>query len=440
MRLRSWQQKLVFGAGSVLFFAGALVLLSSLFQQNIKQPESVSAADTVAHGLVATPEVQPARSLYGIIIDDLEVIEKQVKRNERFTDLLKSYFVEDKVLRQITELPRSMFDFRKVTARKKYTLLVEQDSLHSAKALIYEPNQVDYFIFHLEDSLTVEARHRETQLVERTIAAEIDESLSQTIESMGVSSEVTNRFVDIFAWQVDFYRLREGDKFKVIYKDLQVDGETIGVASIEGIYFEHAGKPMYAFPLDQGDGIEFYDENGQSLRKAFLKYPIEFTRISSRFSLKRYHPVAKVFRAHKGTDFAAPVGTPIRSVGDGTVEEARYKGNNGNYVKVRHNGTYTTQYLHMSKIARGIRPGTRIKQGQTIGFVGSTGLANGPHLCYRFWKNGVQVDALRVKLPPAQPVNEENLATFELIKQELKQKLDLIALPSSSGEVTIAAN
>jgi murein DD-endopeptidase MepM/ murein hydrolase activator NlpD len=257
---------------------------------------------------------------------------------------------------------------------------------------------------------------------------------------LGISPDVTNRFVDVFAWQVDFNRLQKGDKFKVIYKEILVEGEVIGVSNIEGIYFEHAGKPLYAFPLDQGEGTEFFDENGQSLRKAFLKYPIEFTRISSRFSLKRFHPVAKVFRAHKGTDFAAPAGTPIRSVGDGTVEEATYKGNNGNYVKVRHNSSYSTQYLHMSKIAKGIRPGTRIKQGQTIGFVGSTGLASGPHLCYRFWKNGVQVDALRVKLPPAQPVSQENLPTFELIKQELKQKLDLIPLPSNSAGTAIASN
>jgi murein DD-endopeptidase MepM/ murein hydrolase activator NlpD len=429
------------GAGATFLFAGILVVLISLFQQTTRNRSQASQTmDSTMVIAAVQPEMQVQQVLYGMVVNDLEVIEKEVKRNERFTDLLETHYVEEKILKQISSLPKNVFDFRKVTAKKKYTLLVKNDSLQSVKALIYEPNPIDYYIFHLEDSLTVEARQRETALVERGISGEIEESLSRTIESLGIDPEVTNRFVDVFAWQVDFNRLRKGDKFKVIYKEIVVDGEVIGVSGIEGIYFEHAGKPLYAFPLDQGSGTEFFDEKGESLRKAFLKYPIEFTRISSRFNLKRFHPVAKVVRAHKGTDFAAPVGTPIRSVGDGTVEEARYKGGNGNYVKVKHNGTYSTQYLHMSKIAKGIRPGVRVKQGQTIGFVGSTGLASGPHLCYRFWKNGVQVDALRVQLPAAQPVSAENLPTFELIKQELKQKLDIIPLPSNSGEIAIASN
>jgi murein DD-endopeptidase MepM/ murein hydrolase activator NlpD len=439
MRSNTWQGKLLIGVGTTLLVTGALVVLISLFQKTTQPSvQAVVRQDT----LHLAPEPQPAadKVLYGMVVNDFDVIEGQVKKNQRFSDLFKPHFVNEKVVRQLAALPKNVFDFRKVTANKKYTLLVKQDSLSTATALIYEPNPIDYYIFRLEDSLTIEEGHRETRLVEKGIAGEIEESLSATIENLGVSPEVTNRFVDIFAWQVDFNRLQKGDKFKVIYKEIQVDGELIGVASIEGIYFEHAGKGYHAFPLDQGNGIEFFDENGQSLRKAFLKYPIEFTRISSRFNLKRFHPVAKVFRAHRGTDFAAPVGTPIRSVGDGTVEEARYKSNNGNYVKIRHNGTYTTQYLHMSRIASGIKPGKKIRQGQTIGFVGSTGLATGPHLCYRFWKDGVQVDALRVKLPPAQPISAENLSTFEIIKQELSQKLAMIPFPSSEGQIAVASN
>jgi murein DD-endopeptidase MepM/ murein hydrolase activator NlpD len=429
------------GSGTTLLLSGALLVLIYLFQWSSHLPlESAGPQDTVVQIAVPQPEVQADRILYGMVVNDLEVIEGQVKKNQRFTDLFKPHFVNEKVVRQLSALPRNVFDFRKVTANKKYTLLVKQDSISTAEALIYEANPIDYYIFRFGDSLTVEAGHRESQIVERGIAGEVKESVSATIEALGVSPEVTNRFVDIFAWQVDFNRLQKGDRFKLLYKEIRVDDQFIGVANIEGIYFEHAGKSYYAFPLDQGEGVDYYDEKGQSLRKAFLKYPIEFTRISSRFNLRRFHPVAKVFRAHRGTDFAAPVGTPIRSVGDGVVEEARYKSNNGNYVKIRHNGTYSTQYLHMSRIAGGIKPGKKIKQGQTIGFVGSTGLATGPHLCYRFWKNGVQVDALRVKLPPAQPVSQENVSTFEMIKQELSQKLDLIQFPSSSGQFTVASN
>ena len=240
--------------------------------------------------------------------------------------------------------------------------------------------------------------------------------------------------MDIFGWQVDFQRLQKGDKFKLIYEEAQVEGISVGIKQINGIYFEHSGSPYYAFPFDQGEGVDYFDEEGKSLRKALLKYPIEFTRISSRYTMNRFHPVQKRWKAHLGTDFAAPTGTPIRTVGDGVVEEAQYKSNNGNYVKVRHNGTYTTQYLHMSKIAEGVRAGTRIKQGQTIGYVGSTGLATGPHLCYRFWRNGVQVDALRVELPPSQPVKKDYLEEFEKVKQELTKKLGVIPLPTQQQD------
>jgi len=208
----------------------------------------------------------------------------------------------------------------------------------------------------------------------------------------------------------------------------------VGIKQINGIYFEHFGSPYYAFPFDQGDGVDYFDDQGRSTRKALLKYPIEFTRISSRYTMSRFHPVQKRWKAHLGTDFAAPVGTPIRTVGDGVVEEAQYKSNNGNYVKVRHNGTYTTQYLHMSRIADGVRAGTRVRQGQTIGYVGSTGLATGPHLCYRFWRNGVQVDALRVELPPSEPVKKDHVADFNTVKDNLIKKLEAIPFPEQKQD------
>jgi murein DD-endopeptidase MepM/ murein hydrolase activator NlpD len=285
----------------------------------------------------------------------------------------------------------------------------------------------------------VEVCQREVTTVEKNVTGEIRSSLSETIEEMGISHELTNKFVDIFAWQVDFQRLQKGDKFKLIYEENRVEDRPISVGKILGIYFEHFGNGYYAFPFDQGDGLDYYDEAGKSLRKALLKYPIEFTRISSRYSLSRFHPVVKVFRAHLGTDFAAPTGTPIRSVGDGVVEEAQYKANNGNYVKIRHNGTYTTAYLHMSRIGAEISPGLRVRQGQTIGYVGSTGLATGPHVCYRFWRNGVQVDALRVELPASQPVKQENIERFQKVKETLIERLKLIPFMPASPEIVVAA-
>lgn len=375
---------------------------------------------------------------YGMVVNNHEVVEDEVKKNQRFTDLLNGYHLSDGLYRQLSLVPRDVFDFRKIVAHKKYSIVHANDSLKTVRALIYEPNPIDYFIFHFTDTLLVEACQREVMTEEKSVAGIIESSLSETIESLGISHELTNKFVDIFAWQVDFQRLQKGDKFKLIYLQKSVEGKVIGIEQIQGVFFEHMSQPYYAFPFDQGNGVDYFDEEGNSLRKALLKYPIEFTRISSRYNPNRFHPVAKVFRAHRGTDFAAPTGTPIRSVGDGVVEEAQYKANNGNYVKIRHNGTYTTGYLHMSKIAAGVRPGTRVRQGQTIGYVGSTGLATGPHLCYRFWKNGVQIDALKVELPPAEPILESARPSFNGIKEMMMDRLQTIPLPPTAGDLAIA--
>lgn len=378
--------------------------------------------------------------LYGMNVTSLNVLEDVVKRNQRFFELFKDAYVSPAVMQQLHILPRKEFDFRKVAANRKYTLIHANDSLKTAHALVYEANPIDYVIFYLKDSLQIEAKQKEVVVEEKSIAGRIESSLSETIESLNISHELTNKFVDVFGWQVDFQRLQKGDQFKLVYEEKSVEGKPYAIGDILGIYFQHFGNSYYAFPFDQGDGLDYFDEDGNSLRKALLKYPIEFTRISSRYSMSRFHPVVKVFRPHLGTDFAAPTGTPIRSVGDGIVEEAQYTTNNGNYVKIRHNATYTTGYLHMSKIASGITSGTRVKQGQTIGFVGSTGLATGPHLCFRFWRNGVQVDALRVELPPSQPVKKSMVAAFQSVKEQCAKRLDAIAFPNQPVSVVVAGN
>lgn len=407
----------VVGAGIYLFFI--FVDNNTTFftrQGDYELPDSI------------TQVVEEPKFLYGMMINDKEVSENKIKRDQNFVDLLEGYFVPTEVIQQLNTLPRKLFDFRKVTAGSKYTIVSEMDSLKSAKAIIYEASPINYYVFHLKDTLIIESCEKEVTIAEKTVAGQIKTSLYETIDELGISPELTNKFVDVFGWQVDFQRLQKGDKFKLIYQEKQVEGKAYSIGNILGIYFEHFGSPYYAIPFDQGDGIDYFDEEGKSLRKALLKYPIEFTRISSRYNLNRFHPVAKVFRAHLGTDFAAPSGTPIRSVGDGIVLEAQYKGGNGNYVKVRHNATYSTAYLHMSRIATGMTPGVRVRQGETIGYVGSTGLASGPHVCYRFWRNGVQVDALRVELPPSMPVDSNKLEVFSKVKVELIKRLNSIQL------------
>lgn len=391
------------------------------------------AKDTVE---VIVPE---PKMLYGLVIDSMVVIEDKIKRNQNISEILSAHNISHQDIFKLANLSKNVFDVRKIAANKKYTLICEPDSLKTIKAMVYEHNPIEYVVFDFSDSVSVERKEKPVKIVEKGISGIIESSLALTMSALDLTPQLTNDFVDVFAWQIDFFRLQKGDRFKVVYEDQVVEGKSIGIRDIKAIYFEHFGNPYYAYHFDQGNGIDYFDEEGNSLRKALLKYPLKFSRISSRYSGSRYHPVQKRYKAHRGTDFAAAKGTPIRSVGDGIILEARFKKYNGNYVKVKHNSTYSTQYLHMSKIASGIKPGTRVRQGQTIGYVGSTGLATGNHLCYRFWKNGVQIDALKVKLPPSEPIAEENAEGFGAKKEELLQKLDKIPWPQSEENQILAS-
>ncbi|UII28423.1 peptidoglycan DD-metalloendopeptidase family protein [Fulvivirga maritima] len=408
----------------------ALISVGSYFviptindHQEISKEESEGSDSTSVSVAAVIP--QP-KLLYGVAIDSALVIEDKIKRNQNISEILTAHNVSTEAIFKLAAMSRDIFDVRKIAANKKYTLICDQDSLETAKAFVYEHNPIEYFVFNLKDSLSIQKFQKEVKVVEKGAAGVIESSLSVAMSDLGLPVQLTNDFVDVFAWQVDFFRLQRGDKFKVIYEDKMVDGQSVGIGEIKAIYFEHFGNDYYAYAFDQGEGANYFDESGNSLRKALLRYPLEFTRISSRYSGNRYHPVQKRWKAHRGTDFAAPKGTPIRSVGDGIIVDAKYSKYNGNYVKVRHNSTYTTQYLHMSKIASGIKAGVRVKQNQTIGFVGSTGLATGNHLCYRFWKNGVQIDALKVDLPPSEPIEETLRAKYEEEKNQWRKKLDEI--------------
>ena len=375
-------------------------------EKNVLVPEKASI-----------PEFQPIVK-YGLLTNYLHTEDYQVKRNQQFAELLQGYPVSNKAWQQLNSLSRTEFDFRKVRVGQQYSLFIRPDSVCSLQAMAYELNLSDYVIFHFDDSLRVEYCRKEVIIEEKSLTGVIDNNLSEAISNQGVSHELTNKMVDILGWQIDFYSLQKGDSFKITYRQKSVERQPAGIEDVTAIFFNYAGKDLYAIPFDQGEGVDYFDQNGNSIRRAFLKYPIEFTHIASRYSLKRFHPVLKVYRPHLGTDLSAATGTPIRTVGDGTIVDIGYNGGSGNYVKVRHNTTYTTGYLHMSRFATGMKRGTSVKQGQVIGYVGSTGWSTGPHLCYRFWKNGIQVDALKVQIPPAKPVRPERLEAFECLKQE----------------------
>jgi murein DD-endopeptidase MepM/ murein hydrolase activator NlpD len=260
------------------------------------------------------------------------------------------------------------------------------------------------------------------------VAAEINGSLSETLSNAGVSPALAPKLAGIYAYTIDFFKIQKGDKFAVtINEKFMEDSIYIGVESIEASYFEHKGKKIFAFPYKLNENQkkeDYYDENGKGLKSMFLKAPLDYFRISSRFSGRRFHPVQMRFKAHNGTDYAAPHGTPIKTTASGVVEKTGYTAGNGNFVKVRHSGTYSTQYLHMSRIM--VRNGQSVSQGQTIGKVGSTGLATGPHVCYRFWKNGVQVDPLRLKLPNTEPMGGSDKQKYLQYIAPLKKELDNI--------------
>ena len=394
--------------------------------------------EAVSTEVLPVVEVEPVvipepTILYGYEVDSMVLVNDKVKRNENLSEILGKYNISNDDIFTLVQRTKKIFDVRKIGVRKPYTLICKPDSLNTAVAMIYKPNAIDYVIFHLEDSIYTTKGANEVVSVEKEASGIITNSLAVTMDDQGLSPQLTNDFADIFAWKIDFFRLYPGDRFKVIYEEKSVGDEVIGIGKIKGAVFEHQGSESYAFFYDQGTGVDYFDEEGNSLRKAFLKYPVQFSRISSRYSGRRYHPVQKRYKAHRGTDFAAPRGTPIRSVGEGVVVAAYYQKYNGNFVKIKHNSIYSTQYLHMSKIASGMKPGKRVKQGQVIGYVGSTGLARGNHVCFRFWKHGQQVDGLRVELPPSEPISDDNVEKFNQVALAVKNQLTTVHYPANDA-------
>ncbi len=420
---------LLVGLTLILGVAGVWVLKTTGLDENKHKKEAVD---------VCIDEEEPI-TVYGLNVDTLAVSVGKVKPNQTLSILLEEYGVGYRTVYELVQAARDVFNVRKIKAGDPFVVIHTKGENPIASQFILEPNDREYVIYHLGDSIYAERIAREVEVKVKEFSGEITSSVYLTAVGNGGSAQLVHRLVDVFAWQVDFFRIQKGDKFKVIYEQEQVDGKEVGIRRILGAYFEHFGKEHYAIFFDECGGMDFYDECGNSVRRAFMKAPLNYSRISSRYSPKRFHPVLKRYKAHLGTDYAAPTGTPIRAVGDGIVTEAQYKGGNGNYVKIRHNSTYSTQYLHMSKIATGMKPGKAVTQGETIGYVGSTGLATGPHLCFRFWKNGVQVDALKVDLPPAKPVDPSGFDEFAKRRDEVVSRLDAIEImkPTLHAEVEL---
>ncbi|KPM32985.1 Peptidase, M23/M37 family protein [Croceitalea dokdonensis DOKDO 023] len=375
---------------------------------------------------------KPISTEYGFNLEDFGVLRDTIKNGDSFGELLlKNHVDYPKIVKIATEY-KDTFDVKRIKIGKPYLLLTSKDSLERAEVFIYENDRINYTVVDLRDSVRAYTGKKQVTYVEREVAGIIKNSLSVDMDSLGVDYAVTHNLAQIYAWTIDFSRLQKNDKFKVIFKEKYInDSIYAGVEDIKTAFFEHNGKPIYAFAYEN-DSLksltDYYDEKANNLRRTFLRMPVEFGRLSSRYNLKRrikYYGY-KV-RPHKGTDYAAPIGTPILATADGTVTESTRRGGNGRYVKIRHNETYSTQYLHMKK--QKVKKGEFVRQGDVIGWVGMTGNTGGPHVCYRFWKNGRQVDPLREELPRAEPLHETLRPDYFAYINPLKAQLDCIPYP-----------
>jgi murein DD-endopeptidase MepM/ murein hydrolase activator NlpD len=375
---------------------------------------------------------------YGYKLNDLEVVQDTVQRGDTFADIFLENGFSYTDIYNINSKVKKTYNFRKIKPKRPYTFLFSKDSLSSPVAFIYKPSILDYVVINLKDS--VFAKKKKKEVTHRTFEAQgvITSSLSETLEAQRLSPLLAYDLSDIYAWSIDFFRLEKGDRFKIIYTQKYVDDSIyVGLNRIHAAYFEHRKKPYYAieFESDAERGItEFFDEKGKNLRRAFLQAPVQFSRISSRYNKRRRISYYGRTKPHYGTDFAAPVGTPIRATASGTVVAVGYTRGNGNYVTIRHNGTYKTQYLHMKK--RKVRKGQQVKQGDLIGTVGMTGYTSGPHVCYRFWKHGKQVDPFKQKLPEAKPIEPKLKEKYMVYMQPLKEMLDCITFYNSDTSIT----
>lgn len=366
---------------------------------------------------------------YGYLLNDFNVVRDTIRAGDTFGDILFANGVsQDKIMEVATKF-RDSFDVRRMVVGKPYVLLNSKDSLNATQVFIYETNRIDYAAVDFRDSISINNRQKPVRYEDREASGIISSSLSATMEEQNLSPYMTDQLANIYAWTINFFKLQPGDRFKVIYTEKFID-DTIpaGLKEIKAAYFEHRGKPLYAFKfdIDSPEKISgYYDEAANNLKRAFLKAPVKFSRISSRYNLnRRIKYYGYKVRPHRGTDFAAPVGTPILATADGVVTKSEYRGGNGNYVKIRHSGTYETQYLHMK--ARNVKVGAYVSQGDVIGWIGMTGNTSGPHVCYRFWKHGKEVDPFQDDTPFSKPLSKELHDIYFTIQAPLKEKLDCI--------------
>jgi murein DD-endopeptidase MepM/ murein hydrolase activator NlpD len=367
------------------------------------------------------------RYAYGICIDSLTITHYQIEKGDHLSSILTDMGYTGSDAEKITRTLSPYYPPSKLQIGNRYAALTTCDSISSIQYLVFERSKTDFAVVDLSaDTLRAYESSKPVTLQRRYSEGTITSSVWNAIIGSGAPPLLALKLSDLYAWQVDFFDVKQGDSFRLIYDEAWIDDTTfVEIASIEGAVFTHQERDYLAVPFEQDTVREYFDEEGNSLRKAFLKAPLDFFRISSRFSNARYHPILKRYRAHHGVDYAAPSGTPVKTVGDGVVIEKGYQRNGaGNYLKIKHNSNYTTTYMHLSRFAKGVQKGGTVKQGEVIGYVGSTGLSTGPHLDYRVHKNNQPVNPLKMETPPSYPVKPELRDSFMVVRDNMLQQLD----------------
>lgn len=395
----------------------SILLLNYRCSEREQDIENLDSEDT-------SIQVEEVPERYGIKEHAYKIHEGTIKKNQFLADILLSYGVPYGDIAALEGVSKDVHDVRKLKAGDNYAVFTNRDSTERASFFVVETSPANYVVYQLGDTISAYLGKKPIETRIREAGGMINSSLYQTIADNDLPAELAMEMSLIYAWTVDFYRIQKGDYFKVIYEELFVEGERMGVGEVIAAEFGHRDEVFHGFLFEEGKVSDYFDLEGENLRRAFLKAPVKFSRISSRYTMKRYHPVQKRWKSHLGTDYAAPRGTPIVATADGEVIASAYGKYNGNYVKIRHNSTYTTQYLHMSK--RAVKNGAYVRQGDLIGYVGSTGLATGPHVCYRFWVNGKQVDPYRQDLPSGDPIPEEFRGEFNAVSDSLNLILERI--------------
>lgn len=369
---------------------------------------------------------------FGFDVEDNHFDSGTIEYNQFVGDILTDNGVPFSTIADLELKSKDVFSVRKIKAGHKYHIVKRDSCTDGCKAFVYEPDPLRYVVYNFEDSVSVEVHDKKFDICLDVASGVIETSLWNAMVDQDINPGVIDLMEDALSSSISFYHTKVGDRFKVIYERKYIDGEPIALGNLVGAYYQNASGEHYSVFYESEKYAGFYDEEGRPTKKSFLLSPIRAGRISSRYNLRRLHPIKRRRIPHLGTDYAAPYGTPIRAVADGVVTEVRYTKGNGKYVKIKHDKTYTTQYLHMQKYGKGMRPGVKVTQGQTIGYVGSTGLATGPHVCFRFWKNGAQVNHLRENFPPADPMPESELETFYAQRDEVKMLLDQIQFPDET--------